>query len=128
MKLNFYNDTLKSASLGETPNTPEHVIQTIKEKIDLLNKKQYDFFNRYDLYVLVDTTCIDINHKSYVKQIIDDIADYQEQTELKYKMLYLAHHYVVCICNLDSRTFEHKAIPRTLQEIILESITSSNKK
>ena len=121
VRLNIYNDTLQSASLGETLSNPEHVIQTIKEKVDLLNKKQYRYFDRYDLYVGVNTSVIDTDHISYVKQIIEEIANYQEKVETKYKMLYLAHPYVLCICNLENKTFEHIAISKELQRIIAES-------
>jgi len=126
VKLNIANDALQSASLGETTNTPDHVIDTIKEKIDLLNKRQYYSLDRYDLYVEVDTTCIDINHKSHVAKIIEEIVEYQNQNDLKYKMLYLVHHYVLCACDLDSGTFSHIAISRKLQEGILKSINTLN--
>lgn len=127
VKLNIHNDILNAGFLGETTNTPEHVIQTIKEKIDLLNRRQYDVFNRYDLYVQVKTTAIDGDHKSYVAQIIETVVNYQKETELKFKVLYLVHDHIICVCDLENRTFNHIAISLELRGRIAEIVNTKLK-
>ena len=125
VKLTIKDNVLHGAILGESPNSPDNTIRVIKGKVDLLNQKQYRFFQRYDLYVLVETTCIDKNYVSFVKQIIDEVAAYQQTTDVKFTKLYLAHHYVLCTCNLENQSFEHRVIPPELQEIIRLQSNSS---
>lgn len=126
VKLTVKDNVIHTATLGETSINPHNTIQVIKNKIDLLNRKKYHSLNRYDLYVIVETTCIDANHVSFVKQIIDEISTYQQNAELKYTMLYLAHHYSLCICNLEIQSFEHRVISADLQEKIRSQMTQMN--
>ena len=126
VKLTIKDNEFCGAILGESPNSPDSTIQAIKSKIDLLNKKKYRSFQRYDLYVVVETTCIDKNYVSFVKQIIDEVVAYQQHSGMKFSKLYLAHHYVLCICNLENRSFEHKAISLELQEKIQSQLNTTD--
>lgn len=123
--LNIANDSLQSASLPTTPNNPTNTIKTIMRKIDLLNKKNYCALSRYDLFVFVDTTCIDKNYASYVTQIMEEVAAYQNNRELKYDMIYLAHDHVLCICDLTQGTFEHRLISADLRSEINRELSQA---
>lgn len=122
--LSIKGGIIQGASLGETTNNPNHLIETIKEKIDLINKGGYKAFDRYGLYVFVETTFIDENFKSFVQQTMDAVSDIQKEKPIKYAMLYLDQHYTLCICDLVDKTFCHKAIPQEIRELICTEVTA----
>ena len=121
--LTISDDKLQSALLSTSPNTPVKTIQTIKRKIDLLNKKNYRTLSRYDLFVFVDTTCIDKSYTSFVIQIIEEVIAYQKNYELKYSTIYLAHDYVLCSCDLTQGTYKHILISAELRSAIQEKLS-----
>ena len=110
------NEKIHVASLGERPNAPEHLIGTIKKKIDLLNTGGYRHFEQYDLYVFVGTTLVDENFPSHVQQVIEQVSSYQDSKKLKYGTLYLDQLYVMCICDLKKKSFEWKEISKEIRD------------
>lgn len=96
------NNRIKMAHLGiQTPNNPEHLIETIKKKIDLLKKKRYKYFDIYELYVFVDTVSL---FESYVVQVMQEITEYD--VKLPYSKIYLDGYFEICICELKNSKYK----------------------
>lgn len=49
------NGVIARAALGTTVDSPEHLISTIKKKVEKLNSGGYKSFSKYGLYVFVNT-------------------------------------------------------------------------
>lgn len=116
----FENGHIHNATLGVTTSSPDHLIATVKRKIDLLNERQYRDFRRYGLFVFVETTFIDENYTSFVQQVVDEVSEYQQTQDLKYDILYLEQSYVMCICDLEKKTFQHIRISRDMRKCIYQ--------
>lgn len=101
------NDRIKSVSLSEKPNTPEHLISTIQNKINKLNTDSYKKFASYELYVFVDTVTL-LGRESLVTKIVNAIANIN--SELFYKKIYLDCWFELYICDMIQRTWERKDI------------------
>ena len=112
------NGIVQSASLASTNNDPKHLIKTIEDKIELINGGSYQKFERYGLYVFVDTVFIDEHFSSYVQQVIDEISLYQERFTMKYDTLYLDQLYTLCICDMVKKSFCYKEITREMRKRI----------
>lgn len=112
------NGRISGASLGTTTNSPDHLIAVAKGKIDLLNRGQYRSFKKYGLYVFVGTTLVDQDFSSYAQQIIEEVASYQQTKDLKYSILFLDQHYVMCVCDLEKKSFEYELIPKEIRQRI----------
>lgn len=122
--LRIKNGIIQGASLGEKPSYPDHLIETIEKKVDLINRGGYKKFDQYGLYVFVETTFIDKNWRSFVQQTINAIMKYQKCHSIKYDVLYLDQLYTLCICDLRKGTFDHKEIPREMRELIRDEVTN----
>lgn len=96
------NGVIARAALGTTPNSPEHLIGTIKQKVEKLNSNGYEEFSRYGLYVLVGTVCLSY---SYTQSVVDAIAEYQIGKAQMYETIYLDGSYEMYICNMKQRSF-----------------------
>lgn len=107
-----------SASSGTTDNNPNHLIETISKKIRLINQVDYQYFNRYGLYVFVDTVFIDKYFESYVQRVVDDAVRLQAEYKIKYDTLYLDQNYIFYICNLKDKTFNYFYISQEIRERI----------
>ena len=113
------NGLMISSRIGwSTPNNPEHLIDTIKKKVDLLNKGQYKFFTTYRLYVRVDT--VSPIFPSYVDWVINDIKKYSESQnyKLSFDTIYLDGWYELLVCDMQKKTYEKYPITRELQNEI----------
>lgn len=122
--LRIKDGIIQGASLGEMPSYPNHLIETIEKKVDLINRGGYKKFDRYGLYVFVETTFIDKNFRSFVQQTIDAIMEYQKCYSIKYDMLYLDQLYTLCVCDLQKGSFDHKGIPKEMRELIRSEVTN----
>ena len=113
-------------SLGSsTPNNPEHLIETIKKKVDLINKGHYTRFASYCLYVRVDT--VSPLYPSYVCEVISEINEYitSQDYQIKYDTIYLDGWYEIIVCDMNSGSYEKYSISRELQNRIHDELSYS---
>lgn len=122
--LTVKDDIICGASLGVTPNDPNHLIQTVQRKIDLINRGGYQTFEHYGLYVFVETVIIDEHFSSNVRQVMDVVIARQKECPIKYDVLYLDQHYTLCVCDLIQKKFYYKAIPKEMRELIRDEVTN----
>ena len=101
------NGVIARAALGTTVDSPEHLISTIKKKVEKLNSGGYKSFSKYGLYVFVNTVSL---FDSYVLSVIEVIAEYQIGKAYVYETVYLDGGYEICICNMKQRSFVRKPI------------------
>ena len=80
------NGVIARAALGTTVDSPEHLISTIKKKVEKLNSGGYKSFSKYGLYVFVNTVSL---FDSYVLSVIEVIAEYQIGKAYVYETVYL---------------------------------------
>lgn len=111
------DNRIRSAIIGEgKPNTPTHLIETIKKKVDLLNKNFYKRFDNYGLYVFVETVSIDENFDSYVFSVIEAVSTYGRK--INFQKLFLDYDYGICVCDLVKQDFERIAISHEMRASI----------
>lgn len=113
------NGVIARAALGTTVDSPEHLISTIKKKVEKLNSGGYKSFSKYGLYVFVNTVSL---FDSYVLSVIEVIAEYQIGKAYVYETVYLDGGYEICICNLKQRSFVRRPIGQENKEKIREKI------
>lgn len=101
------NGVIARAALGTTVDSPEHLISTIKKKVEKLNSGGYKSFSKYGLYVFVNTVSL---FDSYVLSVIEVIAEYQIGKAYVYETVYLDGGYEICICNMKQRSFVRESI------------------
>ena len=110
-ELKVEDNKIVGGLLGKSGNDPNHLIGVIRDKIKRLNGGGYAKFDTYGLYVYVSTTCL---WDSYVQSVIDEVL--RIESKLKYKTIYLDIGFEMCICDMDSKTYERKAIDRERTE------------
>ena len=111
------NNRIRSAIIGEAkPNTPTHLIETIKKKADLLNKAKYKQFDSYGLYVFVETVSVDENFDSYVLHVIEAVSTYSQN--IKFHKLFLDYDYGICVCDLLKQDFKRFSISNQARDSI----------
>lgn len=111
-------------SLGSsTPNNPEHLIETIKKKVDLINKGHYKPFVSNRLYVRVDTVLPP--YPSYIYGVISEIKEYiaSQSYQIKYDTIYLDGWYEIIVCDMNSESYEKYSISRDLQNKIHDELS-----
>jgi hypothetical protein len=101
------NGVIARAALGTTVDSPEHLISTIKKKVEKLNSGGYKSFSKYGLYVFVNTVSL---FDLYVLSVIEVIAEYQIGKAYVYETVYLDGGYEICICNMKQRSFVREPI------------------
>jgi hypothetical protein len=109
------NGLVSGATLGSAANSPDHLIKTIRRKIEKLNGGGYKEFDAYGLYVMTDTVPL---FDSYVQSTIEAVGEYQAGRERWFATIYLDGYYEMCICDMQERTFIRKAISREDRDII----------
>lgn len=110
-ELKVEDNKIVGGLLGKSDNDPNHLIGVIRDKIKKLNGGGYAKFDTYGLYVYVSTTYL---WDSYVQSVIDEVS--RIESKLKYKTIYLDIGFEMCICDMDSKTYERKAIDRERTE------------
>lgn len=117
-KINKIEDNrIRSAIIGEEKlNMPSHLIETIKKKVDLLNKANYKKFDSYGLYVFVETVSIDGNFDSYVLSVIEAVSAYGQS--INFHKLFLDYDYGICVCDLSKQDFERISISHQIRDSI----------
>lgn len=111
------DNKIRFAIIGkEKPNIPEHLIKTIKKKVDLLNQEHYKYFDSYGLYVFVETVSIDEGFDSYVLSVIESVSSYGQK--MNFHMLFLDYDYGICVCDLVRQDFERFPISYQMQDSI----------
>lgn len=115
------NNRIRSAIIaGEKPNIPVHLMETIKKKVELLNKEIYKRFDRYGLYVFVETVSIDEHFDSYVWSVIESVSTYGQK--LNFHKLFLDYDYGICVCDLLKHDFERISISDQTRDLIHKEI------
>lgn len=115
------DNRIRSAIIGEEkPNTPTHLIKTIKKKVDLLNKEIYKPFESYGLYVFVETVSIDEYFDSYVLSVIEAVSAYGQK--MNFQKLFLDYDYGICVCDLLKKDFERISISHQIRDSIHKEI------
>ena len=107
---------INGASLLTTPRTPEHLLDTIWDKVRKLNSDHYSGFSSLDLYVFVDTTFIDRSFCSNVDSVLEAIA--QWNVPRMFDTLYLDQTYVLCVCDLRDSKFRHIDLAPQMRTLI----------
>ena len=115
--LKVSENKILTASLGSTSISPDHLIETIKKKIQKLNAGGYHPFVAYGLYVFVGTTYL---WDSYVLNVIDEIT--RIKNEKNYKIIYLDIGFEICICDIESKTYVRKNIDKELRNQLDEQV------
>lgn len=98
------------------PNHPQHLIATIIRKIDKLNQGGYAPFDRYGLYVFVDTVSVDEQYDAYVRTVLKAVSEYPSPRS--YTTLYLDYYYGLCVCSVRERRFFRRSINEASREHI----------
>lgn len=112
--LKMEHNQLKGGSLGEEkPNSPKHLILTIRKKISKLNSGNYFAFSTYMLYVFVETISL---YDSYVYSIIDEVN--KIDVPIKYNKLILDGYFEICYCDMTTRSFSRHFIPKNTRELL----------
>lgn len=112
--LKIEHNQLKGGSLGEEkPNSPKHLISTIRKKISKLNSGNYVTFSTYMLYVFVETVSL---YDSYVYSIIDEVN--KIDVPIKYNKLILDGYFEICYCDMTTRSFSRHFIPKNTRELL----------
>lgn len=120
-QMKIENGIISSARMsGGKPNHSEHLINTIKGKVDKLNDGHYTVFKRYELYVFVRSTFLDENFDYRVWQTIEAIRMYQRP--VSFSTLYLDYWYGICICNMETETFIRKPVTKEMRAVIAEEV------
>ena len=114
-KLHEEKGLVIGASFQEVPNSPIHLINTIKRKIEKLNNGKYKKFNSYGLYVFVDTVNL---FDSFVYSIIETIREYQKNKDYVFKTIYLDGYYKMYICDMEASNFSKKFISQEARDLI----------
>lgn len=108
-------DRVGMSDLGETPNTPAHLIETIEKKLETLNKGEYKPFDTYQLYVFVNSVVL-FGSASYVDEIIECISTLD--MPLSFETLYLDCNFEMYICNMKRKAYKRVEIPTLIRDEI----------
>lgn len=108
------SEKLTGGTLGEAkPNSPDHLISKILDKIQKLNSGKYVSFPINYLYVFVNTVSL---FDSYIFTMIDEIN--KTEAKIKYQKIILDGYYELCFCDMERRSFERYDIPVSLRDYI----------
>ncbi len=105
------------------PNEPSHLIATIYRKLNKLNQGGYAPFNRYGLYVFVDTVSIDEQYDHYVRSVLRAAAECTAPRW--YDTLYLDYYYGLCVCSLREQRFRRLGIDEAARERLFRETQAS---
>lgn len=117
IQLQIINDHVAGAYWNNGhPNAPDHLIATVIRKINKLNQGGYAPFDRYGLYVFVDTVSIDEHYNAFVRTVLKEVSEYPARR--RYDTLYLDYCYGLCVCSLTEKKFRRSPIDEASREEI----------